>query len=101
MNRAERRFRTRKVVKQRKEKIKLFNSSYNKSIDILEENDICEGQLKNNNELNALSHRGKARKTKAKHGHSSYRHKGTYGTAKVYKPREQRQIDCINQSENS
>ena len=101
MNRAERLRRTRVIINKRKVRIKILHPSCNKIIDVLEENNLCEGQLRNNNEMNALSHRGKARKTKAKHGHSSYRHRGTYGAAKVYKPHEQRQIDCISQSENS
>ena len=47
--------------------------------------------------MNASTNGGVAKKSKAKHGHSSYRHKGTYGPAINYPPNDQRQIDSFNE----
>lgn len=93
MDRAERRKRTENIINKRKEKIKFFNHTWSIRGNALEEGDICEGQLRNNNEMNKFSHGGTAKKTKTKHSHASYRHKGGYGKAKQYKPHDQKQID--------
>lgn len=60
-------------------------------------NDLAVGELRNNNIMNASTNGGVAKKSKAKHGHSSYRHKGTYGPAIDYSPNDQRQIDSFNE----
>ena len=101
MNRAERRRRTRNIIKKRKEKIKYFNPVFMNIEDAITNGTICEGQLRNNNDMNRLGGGGVSRKTKAKHSHSTYRHKGAYGKAIQYKPHDQRQIDQeLDQEEN-
>lgn len=102
MDRAERRRRTEIIIEQRKSKINnMFTPTwgYCGSGDLgtpLEDGTICEGQLRNNNDMNRVGQHGTAKKTKAKHGHASYRHKGAYGPAIDYSPRDQRQIDEMN-----
>lgn len=98
MDRAERRRRTEVVIEKRKAKIKDMTPTFGYvGAGIvgtpLEEGTICEGQLRNNNEMNRFGSAGTAKKTKARHGHASYRHKGAYGPAIDYAPKDQRQVD--------
>lgn len=84
MNRAERREKTEKIIKKRKEKLKYiyFNE--------IEESD---GYLKNNNLMNKYGSGGTSTKTNTRKGHASYRHKGMYGKANNYSAHDQRQLD--------
>lgn len=100
MDRAERRRRTEVVIKKRKNLLSNISTCVFKPKSIadcalspIERGDICEGQLRNNNEMNKYTNAGTAKKTKTKHGHASYRHKGAYGSAINYAPKEQRQVD--------
>lgn len=99
MDRAERIRRTENIIKKRKQKLKdicgntYYNGSDERCKSPLEDGVICEGQLRNNNEMNRFGQHGTAKKTKAKHGHASYRHKGDYGPAIDYAPKDQRQVD--------
>lgn len=55
--------------------------------------DVKDGYFANSGEISKYITAGKSKKTKAKNGHASYRHKGTYGVAVDYSPRDKRQID--------
>lgn len=50
------------------------------------------GYFSNNNEMNRWGGGGRSKKTKARHGHASYRHKGDYGKAINYAPHDLRQV---------
>ena len=78
-------------IKQRK---KLVAATYKSSA--LDYSDIKDGYFANNNTLNACMGAGKSKKTKAKHGHASYRHKGAYGKAIDRTAHDQRQIDSMD-----
>lgn len=100
MDRAERRRRTDVVIKKRKNLLSNISTCIFKpksiddcSLSPIERGDICEGQLRNNNEMNKYANAGTAKKTKTKHGHASYRHSGAYGPAVDYAPKERRQVD--------
>lgn len=100
MDRAERRRRTNVIIKKRKNLLSNISTYVFKPKSIadcalspIERGDICEGQLRNNNEMNKYSNAGVAKKTKTKNGHSSYRHSGAYGSTINYAPKEQRQVD--------
>lgn len=56
-------------------------------------NNAEDGYFANSGEVSKYTTAGKSRKTKAKNGYASYRHKGAYGAAVDYKPRDRRQID--------
>lgn len=55
--------------------------------------DVKDGYFANSGEISKYITAGKSKKTKAKNGHASYRHKGTYGVAVDHSPRDKRQID--------
>ena len=57
------------------------------------------GMLDNNNEMNRLLGNSGKRKTNTRKASASYRHKGGYGEAKKYKPRDKRQIEDMNLQE--
>lgn len=57
------------------------------------------GSLDNNNEMNRLLGSVGKRKTNTRKASASYRHKGGYGKAKKYKPRDMRQIEDMNLQE--
>lgn len=95
MNRAERRRRTREIIKKRKEKLKYIAPYSEKA------QEIEEGYLKNNNEMNKYGSSGKAIKTNTRKGHASYRHKGAYGSANNYSAHDQKQIDRGEYDEDS
>ena len=92
MNRTtpERRANRRRKIAQRKRLLNNINDSCL---------DIEDGYLDNNNEMNKYSHGGKAKKTKAKHGHASYRHSGAYGPAINRNAHDQRQVDSMDEQE--
>ena len=58
------------------------------------------GMLDNNNEMNRLLGNSGRRKTNTRMASASYRHKGGYGKAKKYKPRDKRQIEDMNLQES-
>lgn len=60
---------------------------------------VEEGYFANSGEVSKYTTAGTAKKTKAKNGHASYRHKGAYGPAVNYSPRDKRQIDRMNNEE--
>lgn len=100
MDRAERRRRTNIIIKKRKKLLSNISTYVFKPKSIadctlspIERGDICEGQLRNNNEINKYANAGVAKKTKTKNSHASYRHSGAYGSAINYAPNEQRQVD--------
>lgn len=92
MNRTtpERRANRRRKIVQRKRLINSLNSDCP---------EIKDGYLDNNNEMNKYSHGGKSKKTKAKHGHASYRHNGAYGKAIDRSAHDQRQVDSMDEQE--
>lgn len=61
--------------------------------------DVKDGYFANSGEISKYITAGKSKKTKAKNGHASYRHKGTYGAAVGHSPRDKRQIDKMNLEE--
>ena len=61
--------------------------------------DVEDGYFTNNDEISKYITAGKSKKTKTKNGHASYRHKGAYGAAVDYSPRDKRQIDRMNLEE--
>ena len=92
MNRTtpERRANRRRKIAQRKRLLESINGNCQ---------EIKDGYLDNNNEMNKYSHGGRSKKTKAKHGHASYRHKGAYGPAIKRNAHDQRQVDSMNEQE--
>lgn len=95
MNRAERRQRTKRIIKKRKDKLK-YIAYYSEKAQELED-----GYLKNNNEMNKYGSGGTAIKTNTRKGHASYRHNGAYGSANNYSAHDQRQIDRGKYDEDS
>ena len=94
MNRAERRRRTKRTIKKRKEKLKFLIPEYSE--------EVVDGYLKNNNEMNKYGSAGRSMKTNRRKSHSSYRHKGgRFGKADNYIPHDQRQIDRGKYNEDS
>ena len=89
MNRAERRERRNKKVKQRSDLIKALNRW-------LDKDESYYGKLANNNEMNAVMSRGKSIKTNTRKGHSNYRRKGSFGPANNYCHRDAKQIESMN-----
>ncbi len=84
-------------IKQRKD---LVNATHRKlQEDWCGYKNIKDGYFDNNNTLNACMGAGTAKKTKAKHGHATYRHKGAYGKAIVRTAHDQRQIDSMDDQE--
>ena len=95
MTRAERRNRRKKKIKHRSNLLFALNHWLDKDSFYYNY-----GKLANNNEMNALTNRGKSVKTNTRKGHSNYRHKGGYGPANNYSPRDTRQIDDMNDQIN-
>lgn len=84
-------------IKQRKD---LVNATHRKlQEDWCGYKNIKDGYFDNNNTLNACMGAGTAKKTKAKHGHATYRHKGAYGKAIDRTAHDQRQIDSMDDQE--
>lgn len=99
MNRTtpERRTNRRRKIAQRKRLLNSINKSwYDDFCDFAE---IKDGYLDNNNEMNKYGQHGKAKKTKTKHGHASYRHSGAYGKAIDRNTHDQRQVDSMDEQE--
>jgi hypothetical protein len=87
-------------IKQRKNLINSINNSWSsQGSTFCDWAEIKDGYLDNNNEMNKYGQHGCAKKTKAKHGHASYRHKGAYGKAINRNVHDQRQIDTMDQQE--
>ena len=87
-------------IKQRKNLLNNINASWPDSgVDFCDYVEIKDGYLDNNNEMNKYGHGGRAKKTKTKHGHSSYRCNGAYGPAIKRTAHDQRQVDAMNQQE--
>lgn len=99
MNRTtpERRANRRRKIAQRKKLLNSINQSWGD--DFCETQEIKDGYLDNNNEMNKYGQRGKAKKTKTKNSHASYRHSGAYGTAVKRTTHDQRQVDAMNEQE--
>ena len=99
MNRTEpeRRANRRRKIAQRKRLLNSIHKSW--SDNFCEFAEIKDGYLDNNNEMNKYGQRGKASKTKTKHGHASYRHSGSYGPAVKRTMHDQRQVDDMNEQE--
>lgn len=96
MNRTtpERRANRRRKIAQRK---RLLNSIWSESF--CEDKEIKDGYLDNNNEMNKYGQRGKAKKTKTKNSHATYRHNGAYGPAVKRTAHDQRQVDSMDEQE--
>lgn len=86
MDRSERRRRRTKKIKQRSNLMKALNRW-------LDKDEFYYGKLANNNEMNAVMSRGISKKTNTRKSHSNYRHKGGYGSANSYSPRDAKQIE--------
>lgn len=103
MNRTtpERRANRRRKIAQRKRLINSLNQHYNKNAfeDFCDFAEIKDGYLDNNNDMNKYSSGGRAKKTKSKHGHASYRHNGAYGKSINRSKHDQRQVDSMDEQE--
>ena len=86
--RADRRNNREKKIKQRSNLLAAFELWLDKDQDY--------NKLANNNEMNAVISKGKRAKTNTRKSHSNYRHKGGYGPANNYVPKDARQLDDIN-----
>ena len=102
MNRTEpeRRANRRRKIARRKRLLNSINKTWaGGQIDFCDYAEIKDGYLDNNNEMNKYGQRGRAKKTKTKHGHASYRHGGAYGQAINRSVRDQRQVDSMDEQE--
>lgn len=102
MNRTkpEQRANRRRKINQRKNLINSINRSWSDpNVSFCDWAQIKDGYLDNNNEMNKYGQRGRAKKTKTKHGHASYRHNGAYGQAIDRTTHDQRQVDDMNLQE--
>ena len=91
--RAERRVNRKRKIKQRSNLLKAFDWW-------LDKDEFYYGKLSNNNEMNAIMSQGCSKKTNTRKSHSNYRHKGGYGSADNYSPRDTRQIDDMKEQIN-
>lgn len=87
--RAERRVNRKRKIKQRSNLLKAFDWW-------LDKDEFYYGKLSNNNEMNALMGKSRRAKTNTRKSHSNYRHKGGYGPATNYSPRDARQIEDMD-----
>ena len=102
MNRStpERRANRRRKIAQRKYLLNSINQSWaGGQTDFCDFAEIKDGYLDNNNEMNKYGQRGKAKKTKTKNSHATYRCKGAYGPAVKRTTHDQRQVDSMNEQE--
>ena len=102
MNRTtpERRANRRRKIAQRKRLLNSINKSWSDSqSNFCDAEKIKDGYLDNNNEMNKYGQRGKAKKTKTKNSHATYRHNGAYGPAVKRTVHDQRQVDAMNEQE--
>lgn len=102
MNRTtpERRANRRRKIAQRKRLINSLNESWTApGVDFCEFAEIKDGYLDNNNDMNKYGSGGRAKKTKSKHGHASYRHSGAYGKSIDRSMHDQRQVDSMDEQE--
>lgn len=87
-------------INQRKNLLNNINTNWSDpGVSFCDYADIKDGYLDNNNEMNKYGQGGRAKKTKAKHSHASYRHKGAYGPAINRNVHDQRQVDAMDQQE--
>lgn len=87
-------------IKQRKNLLNSINTNWSDpGVSFCEHEDIKDGYLDNNNEMNKYGNGGRAKKTKTKHSHASYRHNGAYGPAIKRTMHDQRQVDSMDQQE--
>lgn len=63
----------------------------------LDKDEFYYGKLSNNNEMNAFMGKSRRAKTNTRKSHSNYRHKGGYGPANNYSPRDARQIEDMDE----
>ena len=87
--RAERRVNHKRKIKQRSNLLKAFDWW-------LDKDEFYYGKLSNNNEMNAIMSQGRSKKTNTRKSHSNYRHKGGYGSATTYSPRDAKQVADID-----
>lgn len=102
MNRTtpERRTNRRRKIAQRKRLLNSINKSWSDpQVNFCDAEEIKDGYLDNNNEMNKYGQRGKAKKTKTKNSNATYRHKGAYGPAVKRTVHDQRQVDSIDEQE--
>lgn len=94
MNRGERRRRRKRKIKQRMMLADAIGRCLGSHPDLGEP-----GYFANNNEMNKWGGAGRSQKTRIRHGHASYRHKGDYGKAMEYSPHDLRQVQDMDQQE--
>lgn len=89
MDRAERRKETFRVIRQRKRKLKAYQHNSDDS--------LCDGKLKNNNEMNAFRYTKK--KTNWKKRHANWRTNFGYGVGMDWKKHDKQQLDDMDHQE--
>lgn len=97
--RGERRRVTKNIIKKRKKKILHILTSYRKHYrdnNPFENNELYEGELKNNNMMNAYGG-GCYRKTTSRKASQTFRHHGRYGPAYRYMAHDERQLEAGKQ----
>ena len=98
--RGERRKITKNIIKKRKHIIIDILTVYRRSCQSrgnpFEENELYEGELKNNNMMNAYGW-GCYRKTNGRKAYQTYRHRGSYGPAKHYTAHDKQQLEAGKQ----
>ena len=87
---AERRLNRSKKIKQRSTLLETFAWW-------LDKDNYDYGKLANNNEMNAFMGKSRRAKTNTRKSHSNYRHKGGYGPANNYSPRDTRQMEDMDE----
>ena len=87
---AERRLNRSKKIKQRSNLLEALTW-------LLDKDEFYYDKLSNNNEMNALIGKSRRAKTNTHKSHSNYRHKGGYGPANNYLPRDARQIEDMEE----
>ena len=93
--RGERRRVTKNIIKKRKKKLlgEVIHSIYFcLRGDPFENGDIYEGELKNNNVMNAWGGGGTRKKTNTRKSCAAYRHHGSFGPANNYMSHDKKQL---------
>ena len=90
MDRAERRKRRQKKIKQRSNLLQALNR-------MLDKDNYYYGKLANNNEMNALMTQGTRQKTNTRKSHSNYRRKGGFGSADNYSHRDAKHMEDMDE----
>lgn len=94
-SRGERRRITKNIIKKRKKKLleQLVSLNYlHFRGSPLENGRICEGELKNNNVMNAWGGGGTCKKTNTRKSCAAYRHHGSFGPANNYMSHDKKQL---------